>query len=268
MRSAPEECKRRIIKTEEDDALGDAESGLEDPMAVTDDGSSGDSIDNGKNKETADDESGQDSGVLEHVVGTDIEVQQVGEYTLPEEGVDIPDDKSNAETRPKTPLSLPTQYPSTPSVTINNPPHPGPSPSLALEIGASTAQSTEPESNGSVLCPTAATTNNLNAPGQLGFVFPEETNGTFEIGSSTFNPYLCNFNQTTNNWGAFQAQSSMNLTNEFWFGNGDANPSDLTLSQGAYHFIFFYNLKLIMHCRYKSFFRRQFSWRPLQLRTA
>ena len=210
--------------------------GLEDPTAVTDDRTSGDSIDNGKNKrENADDESEQDSGVVEHAVSTDIEVQQVGENKLPEgvmDGVQIPDDKSNAETTPETPSSLPTRYPSAPSVTIKNLPHPGPSPSLALEIGASTAQSTE--SNGSILCPTAATTN--NAPGQPGFIFfPEETTGSLEFRSS-FNPYLCNFDQTTNNWGAFQAQSSMNLTNGFWFGNGEANPSDLTLSQGGYHF--------------------------------
>ena len=239
LRTAPEECKRRIVKQEDEDALGEAELGLEDLTAVTDDRTSGDSIDNGKiRRENADDESEQDSGVVEHAVSTDIEVQQVGEYTLPEGaivGVQIPDDKSNAETTPKTPSSLPTEYPSAPSVTINNPPHPGPSPSLALEIGASTAQSTE--SNGSNLCPTAATTN--NTPGQLGFVFPEETKGTLEIGSS-FNPYLCNFDQTTNNWGAFQAPSSMNLTNNFWFGNGEAN-----LSQGEYRFILFYNLKLI-----------------------
>ena len=242
---------------------------LEDPTAVTDDRTCEDSINNGKNKrENADDESEQDSGVVEHAVSTDIEVQQVGENKLPEgvmDGVQIPDDKSNAETTPETPSSLPTQYPSAPSVTIKNPPHPGPSPSLALEIGASTPQSTESTGNGSILCPTAATTN--NAPGQLGFVFPEETTGSLEFRSS-FNPYLCNFDQTTNNWGAFQAQSSMNLTNGFWFGEGEANSSDLTLSQGAYHFILFYNLKVIMHCRYKSFFRRQFSWRPLQLRTA
>ena len=237
MRTAPEECKRRILKTEEEDALEEAESSLEDPSAVTDDRTSGDSIDNGEEEDALGEaESGEEeSGVVEHAVSTDIEVQQVGEYRLPEVGVQIPDDKSNAETTPNTPSSLHTQYPSAPSVTINNPPHPGPSPNLALDIGASTAQSTK--SNGSNLCPTAATTN--NTPGQLGFVFPEETNGTLEI-ESPFNPYLCNFDQTTNNWGAFQAQSSMNLTNNFWFGNGEAN-----LSQGEYCFILFYDLKLI-----------------------
>lgn len=210
--TAPEECKRRVVKTEDDDA--EAEMDIE-----------------------------EDTTPVSDAVDGDIAVEQEVDSMDGVQKLDS-DDKANAETTPTTAQSVsrpslqlslpssppsPTQSPSAPSVEIKggNTPFPVPSQQLSPSL---TSPKTSPAGPAPEINGTGPTTM-INTPG---FHFPGQSNGTSEMGSSSFNQYLCDFSLTSNNLSAFPAHSattSMNMSQDFWFCNGELNRS--TFSQGG-----------------------------------
>jgi hypothetical protein len=230
---APDECKRRIVKREDDDP--DAQLTVEEANL--------DEMD----------------GVVDHRTGVDGEVGRNG-YEVVERGLETDghgpvdaepepeDDKASNDPNTQTTapaaaaartdnsgangLSLPT---ATSSPTATNTIASGGLPPLAI-----TGPSVQ-------LCPTPASTPSMNgnlfALHQAGlpeFHFPEESHlsATQVQDSTTFDPYSCDLSSMTNDWSATPAQSatpSLNPSTGFWFGNGEPeyNPSGLTSRQGA-----------------------------------
>lgn len=223
--SAPEECKRRIVKKEDEDA--EAEVDIED-ATVTDDQNRGDVYNarDGQNgrRDIPDSETQHKDEMVNGVGDThELDVERNAEGT---EAVQAHDEKSNAETILSTPSPTTATAPS-PSTVINVP----------IEPLQSLPFSNAPlapilETNGGNP-PFSASGRSPTAPTMTAFQFPDETQGTHGMGS--LNPYSCDFGLTTNNWSAFPAQlatPSLNVSADFWFGRTGNNPSNLTFTQG------------------------------------
>ena len=262
--SAPEECKRRIVKTEDDDSDAEMDATVSgnsicvDVNAEGNNAAGGNSINKSKDVSDADGESDLDvpgdAGLEKDMERTDIneDTRPAGSTAITDDApgammmdselektggacaVQGPDDKSSAETT---------------SATINggNPPSPilpGPSPTsssttLTTDInGGNSLFTGRPQAGPFPIVPTTEI-NGENANSfdlhLAGFNFPQETHGT-HIPGSTFNPYPSDFTLTSNNWSAFPARPatpSLNPSMDFWFGNAEYNPSGLTFPQGA-----------------------------------
>jgi hypothetical protein len=236
---APEECKRRIVKREDDDP--EAELTVEEATLA------------------------ETFGVVDPKTCVDVEIGRDGNKVAEgEQGIissaEIEEDHGlgpvtvDAETDDKASDDLTSQTTSPAAARTYNPGANGPS----LPTTTSSPTATKTISSGGLpplaitgpsvqLCPTPASTPSitgnpfaLHQAGPPDFHFPEESHlsATQVQDSTTFDPYPCDLSSMTNNWSATPAQSatpSLNPSTGFWFGNGEPeyNPSGLTSLQGA-----------------------------------
>ena len=213
-------------------------------------------------------------GNKERDVGTEIETAEPKESAFapaftPDGDSEsyVPDDKASGETDcpttqrtalrtenndadgPSSPhcLPTPTSCPTPPNTIASGglSPLAITGPSLQLSLPCPTLPlSPSPPSASTVTLSTEMNGNSFTfqQAGPPGFLFPEES-GTPVQGSSTFDPYSCNFGFMTNNWSVTPphlATPSLNPSTGFWFGNGENYPSGLAFSQGAPRRLLYY----------------------------
>jgi hypothetical protein len=216
--SAPDECKRRIVNTEEDH---DAEMRLKDDINNQE---VDENIGDGKNGSEVAVSLLLPAPVMIHH-DTPLPAEQEAGVAAPLEEFDanIPDLDSSDKSCPQ--MDAPSPCTDDPHPTFPQP----------VTVASPTTTDTEITGNGISPFPGALSTTGVDLP-----KIPDQPGGeSLSQGSSTGNLFPGDF--TSNNWSGFSdhsATQSLNVSPGLWFENAELNPSGLTLPHGAQFYLF------------------------------